>query len=78
MQHFNKHTDFYNQPICLSDQQIDQPQIVIKTFFENYHLHEVGQKLWDMFETAITSNNIFFEEADDVVLYFPFIINRRG
>jgi len=65
MQHFRQHIAFYNQPIRLTEEQQQEPIIVIREFFQNFHLVEIRQKLWNWFETAITTEYGLFEEATD-------------
>jgi hypothetical protein len=70
MQHFRSHPEFYNRPIRLTG---EDPQMVITRFFQDYHLHELRQALWNWFEAAITADTVWFEEASDrcglVILY---------
>jgi len=55
--------DFYNQPIRLTEEQMKEPMTVIQEFFRNFHLIDVRQKLWNWFETAITTEDGLFDEA---------------
>ena len=62
MHHFEENQEFFNKPILTGSRD---PFGVIRTFFEDIHMYEVRQKLWNLVEAAIVSDNIQFSEADD-------------
>jgi hypothetical protein len=62
MHHFEVYQEFYNKPILTGS---EGPFGIIHTFFEDIQMHEVRQRLWNLVETAITSDIIQFSEAED-------------
>ncbi len=64
MGYYAQHKDFYNQPIRLDNQQLEEPFDVIQSFCGAYQLHEIRQHLWDFLETAVITENFAFDEAD--------------
>ena len=55
--------DFYNESIRLREDQLTDPESVLDEFFVDYQMVEVRQQLWDLLETALTSENTAFAEA---------------
>ena len=55
MRTYNKHPQWYNQPLRLSDEQKQDPVLVIDDFFESYHLNEVREILWNWLVEVISS-----------------------
>ncbi|MEA3425103.1 MAG: hypothetical protein U9R46_02530 [Bacteroidota bacterium] len=72
MHHFNLHSEFYNQPILLTEEEKQDPLPVIKRFFEDVKLVEVRIHLYDLLEVALTTPNTIYDEASkrDAVLCF--------
>jgi hypothetical protein len=72
MRYFKLHPNVLNGVLWLTDEEINNPKRVIKAFFEDYHLSESRQHLWDLLETAVTSSNTKYEEAAErsKLLYF--------
>ena len=64
MYRFTDHPKFYNKPIILIEDDAD-PLIVINRFFSDFTLSEIRSILWNWFETAITSENDYYNEAED-------------
>ncbi len=62
MYHFEENQEFFNKPILTGSRE---PFGIIRTFFEDIQMYEVRQRLWNLVETAIVSDNIQFSEADD-------------
>lgn len=63
MHNFNLHSDFYNQPILLTEEEIQDPSPVIRQFFEDVKLVEVRIHLYNLLEVALTTGNTIYEDA---------------
>jgi hypothetical protein len=63
---------FFNQPIRLEKEEMANPDLVIEAFRNAHHLHEIRQYLWDLLETAITTENTAFQDASsrNHILFF--------
>lgn len=73
LMYFSKHRNFYNTFIRLETEEIDHPESVIATFCGDYQLFEIRQQLWDLVETALTTENSAFSEArqrESVMLFY--------
>lgn len=78
MHPFDLQPEFYNKPILLTEEELTNPIIVIKQFFDDYHLIEVRKHLHSLLEVAITSSNDLYAEAserDAVVCFFKRMLN---
>lgn len=64
MYRFTDHPKFYNKPILLIEVDTD-PLIVFDRFFSDFTLSELRVILWTWFETAITSENDYYNEPED-------------
>lgn len=62
---FEQNKDFYNQPIRLTAEQIDNPVIVLEDFFSNFHLYESRELLADWLRAVLTTPNAQFAEASE-------------
>lgn len=62
MHHFEENQEFFNKPVLTGTQD---PFGIICTFFEDIQMYEVRQRLWNLVETAIVSDNIQFSESRD-------------
>jgi|HubBroStandDraft_6_1064221.scaffolds.fasta_scaffold1620916_1 hypothetical protein len=60
MQRFYDNKEFFNQPVLTGDKN---PYEIIKAYFEDKEMCEVRIRLWNLVETALTSDNIQFSEA---------------
>lgn len=65
MHPFNLHPEFYNKPILLTEEELANPMIVSRQFFDDYHLIEVRKYLHSLLEVAITSSNNLYAEANE-------------
>ena len=67
---FSRHPDFYNKPIRLNYD--DDPAQVIRTFFRAHSLAEIRERLWNMAEVCIATDNDYFETGNERgnLLYF--------
>ena len=64
MNFFQKHAEFFNQPIRLSDEDRKAPEEVVRYYFGAIHLYEIRKYLAELVDAAITSPNLYFEEAE--------------
>lgn len=60
-----KRTQWYNQPIRLTEKQVKDPDSVLKEFFTWYHLDDLRQLLWEWMQVAITTENDVYETSRD-------------
>lgn len=49
-----------NQPLLLTDDEIEEPYTVLVEFFEDMKLAEIRQDLANQLETCLTTDNAFF------------------
>jgi hypothetical protein len=89
MRSLNKHPDWYNQPLRLSEEERQHPQLVIENFFESYHLEEVREILWSWLVEIISSgrsisqegqqrnDHIYFYEKIEALVEATFLMNQR-
>ncbi len=47
MRTWNTHPDWDNRPIRLSDEEKEDPYVVLDDFFSCFHLQDVRELLWD-------------------------------
>lgn len=62
-----------NAPYLLSKEQLDDPQSVIAEFFQNRHLAEHRETLWQILSAAITSDYADTYDSREIggwVIYF--------
>jgi len=69
---YSRHKSFFNQPIRLNREDMLNPDSVIQTFCNAHHLYDIRQHLWNLVETAISSENELYEEAEtrSALLFF--------
>jgi len=59
---FKDHPDFYNKPVRLAqDKPVAQ---VISDFFDDFHLSDIRQVLWQLVVVATTTDNDKFQEPE--------------
>src|SRR5450631_1265153 len=75
MQRFYTHRDFFNKPVLTGDQN---PYDIIKTYFEDREMYEVRIRLWNLVETALTSDNIQFDEPSERLSLIHFYGQLEG
>ena len=61
--HFTAHA-LFNQPIRLSAEEQARPLEVLREFFQNCHLGEVRQTLWQAVENALCANYTIYDTSD--------------
>ncbi|MBO9203267.1 MULTISPECIES: hypothetical protein [Niastella] len=88
MKTYNKHPQWYNQPLRLTEDELNNPDLALDNFFEWYHLHEVRQILWQWVTEVISSpgsisndphernNHLFFYEKMEVLVEAAWIMSR--
>lgn len=65
MHNFNLHSEFYNQPILLTEEEKRDPLSVIKRFLEDVKLLEVRIHLYNLLKVALTTPNTIYDEASE-------------
>ncbi len=60
-----KRTQWYNQPIRLSEKQMKDPGRILEEFFTWYHLDDIRQILWEWMQVAMVTDNDVFESGRD-------------
>ena len=90
MRSSNKHPDWYNQPLRLSEEERLNPRLVIENFFESYHLQEVREMLWSWMVEIVSSSrsiaqdakqrndHIYFYEKIEILVEAAFLMNQRS
>lgn len=90
MRSLNKHPDWYNQPLRLSEEERINPRLVIENFFESYHLQEVREMLWSWMVEIVSSSrsiaqdakqrndHIYFYEKIETLVEAAFLMNQRS
>jgi hypothetical protein len=90
MKTYNQHPQWHNQPLRLTTEQKQNPNLIIDEFFECFHLNEVREILWAWLTEVIfsrnsistnpleRSNHIYFYEKIEEVVEAAFIINKRN
>ncbi|WP_205513025.1 hypothetical protein [Longitalea arenae] len=85
----NKHPQWYNQPLRLTQEQKRDPLPVLDDFFECYHLNEVRQTLWEWLTEVLSSqrsiaiepldrnNHIYFYEKIEGIIEAAFILKNK-
>ena len=86
---YNKHPQWYNQPLRLTKEQKQDPLLVLDDFFECYHLNEVRETFWEWLSEVVSStrsissesndrsNHFYFYEKIEGVIEAAFIIKKR-
>ena len=72
MQPFDLHPEFYNQPICLTEEEKQNPLAVIENFFGDITLLELRKHLTNLLEVALVSSNTIYDEAIERVAVLCF------
>ncbi|OQP65858.1 hypothetical protein A3860_14790 [Niastella vici] len=85
----NNHPQWYNQPIRLTEEQLNNPLLVFDDFFQGYHLNETREILWQWLTTIISSpggiaseplersNHIYFYEKMEEVVEAAFVLKSK-
>src|ERR1044072_3221341 len=87
---YNKHPQWYNQPLRLNEEQKRNPLEVFEEFFQCYHLNETRQIFWDWLSEVVSSprsissdphersNHMYFYEKMEELIEAAFIIKNRA
>lgn len=75
MQPFYDHKEFFNRPVFTGSQN---PYETIKAYFEDREMYEVRTRLWNLVETALTSDNIQFHEPSERLSLIHFYGQLEG
>ena len=90
MRTLNKHPDWHNQPLRLSEEERQNPKMIFASFFETYHLEEVREMLWNWMVEIVSSNrsiaqegrqrndHIYFYENMEALVEAAFLLNRQN
>lgn len=85
----NYHPQLCNQPLRLTEEQRQNPLLVIKDFFECYHLSDFRGIIWNWMVEVITSegsisiealersNHIYFYEKIELLVEACYIIRDQ-
>ncbi len=65
MSPFNEQKEVYDGILVLSEEEVQEPMVVLERFFTDYRLYECRYILWAMAETCITTDNAEFGEPGE-------------
>jgi hypothetical protein len=86
---YNKHPQWYNQPLRLTKEQKQDPLQILNEFFQCYHLNETRQILWEWLTEVVSSsrsisiegldrnNHLYFYEKVEEVIEAAFVLKKR-
>ncbi|WP_315821290.1 hypothetical protein [Paraflavitalea speifideaquila] len=63
MKKANKQLEVQHQLHKLTKQEQENPILVLDAFFDNYHLKDVREALWNWLSAGLTSNNSNFRDS---------------
>jgi hypothetical protein len=72
MFHFQRHPKFFNKPIRLTEEEINNPISVIIDFFTDYNLSEVREIHQNIDHTCLTSDTPPFDDSEERDSLFSF------
>jgi hypothetical protein len=84
----NHHPQWHNQPLRLTEEEKQNPMLVIQEFFQCYHLNDVRQILWGWAVEVISSagsissealerhNHFYFYEKIEALIEASFILKN--
>jgi hypothetical protein len=85
---YNLHPHYFNQPLRLTEEQLQNPKLILDDFFECYHLNEVREIMWQWLTEVVSSprdsandphernNQMFFYEKMESLVEAAWIMNR--
>lgn len=85
---YNKHPQWYNLPLRLSEEELDNPILVFNEFFQCYHLNETREVLWQWLSAIISSpgsisseplersNHLYFYEKVEEIIEAAFLLKE--
>ena|SRR5688500_1134663 len=68
----NRHPQWYNQPLRLTEEERQNPKMVIDDFFECYHLNDIRDILWKWTVEIVSSPGSISSEALERSNHFYF------
>jgi hypothetical protein len=86
---YNKHPQWYNQPLRLTEEQLENPLLTFDDFFQCYHLNETREALWQWLTAVISSpgsvsseplersNHMYFYEKLEELIEAAFIMKAN-
>ena len=86
---YNKHPQWYNEPLRLTKEQNHDPFLVLTEFFECYQLNEIREILWQWTSSIISSpgvisieplersNHLYFYEKIEEFIEAGFILKKK-
>jgi hypothetical protein len=86
---YNKHPQWYNQPLRLTKEQKKDPLLVLDDFFECYHLNDVRKTLWEWTTEVLSSpccisiepqrrnDHIYFYEKIEGIIEAAFVMKNK-
>lgn len=89
MRTVNTHPHLDNQPLRLTEEERQDPYIVLDDFFSNFHLQDIREILWDWLVAAMSaessayntgyarSNLVFVYEKLELFIEAANVINKR-
>ena len=63
MRRFNRHPDWDNRPLRLTDEEKQNLYGVLDDFFSSFHLQDVRELLWDWLVAALSSESGAYESG---------------
>lgn len=87
---YNKHPQWYNQPLRLNEEQRRNPLEILEEFFQNYHLNDTREILWYWLTEVVSSsrlvprdqhhhgNQMYFYERIEEMIEAAFIITKQA
>jgi hypothetical protein len=57
MRTVNTHPQLENQPLRLTEEEKQDPYIVLEDFFSNFHLQDMREMLWDWLVAAMSAES---------------------
>jgi hypothetical protein len=85
----NHHPQWYNQPLRLTEEECQNPTMVIEDFFECYHLNDTREILWKWAVEVVSSsgsisseplergNHLYFYEKVEALIEACYIILKQ-
>ena len=53
----NNHPQWYNEPLRLTEEQRNDPFLILYEFFQSYHLNDTREILWDWLTKVVTNSS---------------------
>lgn len=85
----NHHPQWHNQPLRLTEEERQNPKMVIEDFFECYHLNDVREIMWNWTVAIVSSpgnisseplersNHLYFYEKMEALVEASYIILKQ-